>query len=94
MEPNMRLTISALAISLFAFASPAFAMDGVNTDTGDAVTADDGTVFKVGDVITLYDVDGNEMSVQIQTVNDTATAVDIEVTDQDSGDAASIEFLK
>ena len=90
----MRLTLAILAISFLALACPAFAMDGVNTDTGDAVTADDGTVFTVGDVITLYDADGNEMSVQIQTVTDTATAVDIEVTDQDSGDAASIEFLK
>lgn len=90
----MRLSLFALAISLIVLASPAFAMEGINTDTGDAVTADDGTVFTVGDVITLFDADGNEMSVQIQTVNDTETAIDIEVTDQDTGDAASIEFLK
>ena len=90
----MRLKLSVFAISILALASPAFAMDGVNTDTGDAVTVDDGTTFSVGDFVTLYDADGNEMSVQIQAVTETATAIDIDVTDQDTGDAASIEFTK
>ncbi len=90
----MRLALSVLAISLFALAAPAFAMDGVNTDTGDAVTADDGTVFTVGDVISLYDAEGNEMSVEIKAVNDTADSLDIDVTDQDTGDSATIEFAK
>ena len=90
----MRLALSVLAISLFALAAPAFAMDGVNTDTGDAVTADDGTVFTVGDVISLYDAEGNEMSVEIKAVNDTADSIDIDVTDQDTGDSTTIEFAK
>ena len=90
----MRLKLSVLAISILALASPALAMDGVNTDTGDAVTVDDGTTFSVGAFVTLYDADGNEMSVQIQAVTETATAIDIDVTDQDTGDAASIEFTK
>ena len=90
----MRLTLSVLAISFLALAAPAFAMDGVNTDTGDVVTADDGTTFKIGDLVTLYDADGNEMSVEVQAVSETDTAIDIDVTDQDSGDAASIEFTK
>ncbi len=90
----MRLALSVLAISLFALAAPAFAMDGVNTDTGDAVTVDDGTVFMVGDVISLYDSEGNEMSVEIKAVNDTTDSLDIDVTDQDTGDSATIEFAK
>ena len=90
----MRLTLSVLAISLLVLASPAVAMDGVNTDTGDAVTVDDGTTFKVGDLVTLYDADGNEMSVEVQAVSETDTSIDIDVTDQDSGDATSIEFTK
>ncbi len=90
----MRLTVSALAIALFAFATPVFAMDGVNTDTGDAVTADDGTVFNVGDTVTLYDADGNEMTVQVQAVKDTGDALDVDVVDNDSGDSATIEFTK
>ncbi len=90
----MRLTLSALALSVIALASPAFAMDGINTDTGDTVTVDDGTVFKVGDIVTLYDTEGTEMSVEIKALSDTGTAIDIDVIDQDSGDAASIEFTK
>ncbi len=90
----MRLTLSALAISLIVLVSPAFAMDGINTDTGDAVTVDDDTTFSVGDIVTLYDAEGTEMSVEIKSVTDTDTAIALEVIDQDSGDAASIEFTK
>lgn len=90
----MRLTLSALAISLFAFASPAFAMDGTNVDTGDSVTVDDGTTFKIGDTIAVYDVDGNEMDVEIQAVNETDNAVDVDIADPDSGETATIEFAK
>ena len=90
----MRLALSVLAFSLFALAAPAFATDGVNTDTGDAVTVDDGTVFRVGDVVTLYDAEGNEMNVEIKAVNDTADTLDIDVIDQDTGDSATIEFTK
>ena len=90
----MRLTLSVLAISLLALASPAFAMDGVNVDTGDTVTVDDGTVFKVGDAIAVYDADGTEMDVEIQAVNESNTAIDVDIVDPDSGDAATIEFSK
>jgi uncharacterized protein YxjI len=90
----MRLPLSALTVAVFAFAAPAYAMDGVNTDTGDAVTADDGTTFNVGDTVTLYDADGNEMTVQVQAVKDTGDALDVDVIDNDSGDSATIEFTK
>ena len=90
----MRLTLSTLVVSLLVLASPAFAMDGVNTDTGDTVTTEDGTTFNVGDTLVLFDVDGNEMDVEIKAVNETATATDVDVVDQDSGDAATIEFTK
>jgi hypothetical protein len=69
-------------------------MDGVNTDTGDAVTVDDGTEFTVGNVIALFDADGNEMDVEIQAVNDKGDAIDVDVVDQDSGDTATVEFSK
>jgi hypothetical protein len=92
MKLNMRLPVVALA--LVALASPALAMDGVNTDTGDAVTVDDGTEFTVGNVIALFDADGNEMDVEIQAVNDKGDAIDVDVVDQDSGDTATVEFSK
>ena len=90
----MRLTFSTLIISLLAFASPAFAMDGTNVDTGDLVTVDDGTIFKVGDTIPFYDTEGNELDAEIQAVNETDSAIDVDITDPDSGDTATIEFAK
>ncbi len=90
----MRLLLSALALAAIGLAVPASAMDGVNVDTGDAITVDDGTNFNVGDVIAVYDTDGNEMDVEIQSVNDNGTTVDLDVVDQDSGDGASLEFTK
>ncbi|MDE2385369.1 MAG: hypothetical protein KGO53_12200 [Alphaproteobacteria bacterium] len=90
----MRLSISAFALALLALAVPAHAMDGVNVDTGDAVTVDDGTTFNVGDPLVMFDADGNEIDVEIQAVKDTGAALDVDVIDQDSGDTATIEFSK
>ncbi len=90
----MRYYASAAVLTFFAFCTPAFAMDGVNVDTGDAVTADDGTNFIIGQTVTLYDADGNEMAVVVQGVKQTDAGLDVDVQDQDSGDTATIEFTK
>ena len=90
----MRIVFPAFFVLLCALGSPARAMDGVNTDTGDAVTTDDNTVFTVGSNIVLYDADGNEMDVVVQSVKETEAALEVEVQDQDSGDNATIEFTK
>jgi hypothetical protein len=91
---RMRIALPAFALAALALATPANAMDGVNLDTGDAVTVDDNTVFNVGDVIALYDADGNEIDVLINNIKDTPDATDIDVTDQDSGETATFEFSK
>ena len=88
----MRHYAFVAVFALFAFYTPAFAMDGVNVDTGDAVTADDGTNFVIGQPVTLYDAEGNEMSVVVQGVKQTDAGLDVDVQDQDSGDTATIEF--
>jgi len=88
------MRFSFFALAAFLIATPAFAMDGVNTDTGDAVTVDDGTVFNVGDTVAVYDIDGNELDLQIQAVNDTSTALDVDFVDPDSGETSTIEFTK
>ena len=88
----MRHYAFVAVFALFAFCTPAFAMDGVNVDTGDTVTADDGTNFVIGQTVTLYDAEGNEMSVVVQGVKQTDAGLDVDVQDQDSGDTATIEF--
>ena len=76
------------------FASSAFAMDGVNLDSGDGFTVDDATNFKVGETIALYNADGDEVDLQVQAVKDGGDVWDVDFVDPDSGDAASIEFTK
>ena len=88
----MRFTFLALAALLIT--TPAFAMDGVNMDSGDAYTVDDATTFNVGDTIALYDADGNEVDLQVQAVTDNGDVLDVDFVDPDSGDQASIEFTK
>ena len=55
---------------------------------------DDNQDFNVGDVVAFFDADGNEVDVSIDKVNDTGDAIDVDVTDQDSGDTATFEFTK
>ncbi len=88
----MRFSFFVLAALLVA--SPAFAMDGVNMDSGDSFTVDDTTVFNVGDSIALYDADGNEVDLQVQAVKDGGDVLDVDFVDPDSGDQATIEFTK
>jgi len=90
----MRLALPALVLATLAMAVPALAKDGVNLDTGDTVTVDDNQDFNVGDVVAFFDADGNEVDVSIDKVNDTGDAIDVDVTDQDSGDTATFEFTK
>jgi len=90
----MRLALPALVLAMLAMAVPALAKDGVNLDTGDTVTVDDNQDFNVGDVVAFFDADGNEVDVSIDKVNDTGDAIDVDVTDQDSGDTATFEFTK
>ena len=86
--------LAALLVASSTIASPAFAMDGVNLDSGDSFTVDDATTFKVGETIALYNADGDEVDLQVQTVKDGGDVWDVDFVDPDSGDAASIEFTK
>ncbi|MBG1232567.1 DUF5334 family protein [Aestuariivirga litoralis] len=91
----MRFTLPAFLLASLVFvASPAFAKDGTNLDTGDTVSVDDSATFNVGDVVAVFDADGNEIDVEIQAVKDTGDALDIDVIDQDSGESATFEFAK
>jgi hypothetical protein len=85
---------SATLLAITMLALPAKAMDGVNVDTGDTVTVDDGTVFKVGDTVSMFDSDGNEFDVEVQAVTDKDTSISVDVVDPESGDGATVEFKK
>ena len=90
----MRIALAGLFLAALALETPALAKDGVNLDTGDTISVDDNQAFNIGDVVAMYDADGNELDVQINEVKDTGDAVDVDVTDQDSGETATFEFTK
>ena len=89
----MRYLIALLTV-LALSASPALAMDGIVTDTGDSVTVDDGTTFAEGGVVVVYDADGVAHNMQVVGAVDAADSVSVDLVDADTGDAKTIEFVK
>ena len=88
------MRLAAFVFAAFAFAAPALAMDGTNVDTGDVYTVDDSTTFKVGDVLSMFNADGEEVNAEVKAVKETDKAWEVDVVDQDSGDSSTIEFTK
>lgn len=81
-----------MTIALLSLTGSAFAMDGVNTDTGDAVTVDDGTVFTVDTVIPVFTADGDEMDLTVQKVTPGDKSTTVDFIDAESGEEATFEF--
>jgi uncharacterized protein YxjI len=88
------MRFSFLALTVFFIAPSAFAMDGVNLDSGDAFTVDDTTAFNVGDTVAIYDADGNELDLQVQAVKDAGDSWDVDGIDPDTKETTSLEFTK
>ena len=86
--------LTALITLLVLATSPAMAMDGIVSDTGDEVTVDDGTVFTEGSSISVFDADGTEHDLEIMRVSDADVSTTIDVIDSETGDAETIEFMK
>ena len=86
--------LAAMLTFLIMTASPALAMDGIVTDTGDEVTVDDGTVFTEGASITVFDADGTEHDLEVMRVADSDISTTVDVIDSETGDAETIEFTK
>ncbi len=79
-------------IAFFGLTHSAFAMDGVNTDTGDAVTVDDGTVFTVDAIVPVFNADGDELDLTVQKVTPGDKVVTVDFLNVDSGEASTFEF--
>jgi hypothetical protein len=89
----MRYLIALFTLLVLA-TSPAMAMDGIVSDTGDEVTVDDGTVFTEGATIAVFDADGTEHDMQVMRIVDADDAMTVDVIDSETGDAETIEFTK
>ena len=91
--PAMRY-LAALITLLVLATSPAMAMDGIVSDTGDEVTVDDGTVFTEGASITVFDADGGEHDLEVMRVSNSDISTTVDAIDSETGDAETIEFTK
>ena len=82
-----------VACGFLRFSNAAFAWDGANIDTGDAVTIPDGTAIAEGASIQIIDQGADTpRSVTISSITQTDAAVEIAVVDDDSGDLATYDF--
>ncbi len=86
------MRFSFVMIAFLGLTSLAFAMDGVNTDTGDTVTVDDGTVFSIDDIVPVFNADGDEMDLTVQKVTPGDKIVTVDFINIDSGEATTFEF--
>jgi len=84
----------ALITALALASSPAFAMDGIVTDTGDAVTVENGITFSEGATVVVFDADGTAHSMQVMEATDGPDSISVDLVDADTGDAKTIEFMK
>lgn len=67
------MKIILTAVALLALSSQAFAWDGVNVDTGNSITIDDGSDLSEGSTVDAVDDDSGD---QFQIVVQSASAID------------------
>ena len=89
-----RFLKTGLVVSSFILlAAPAFAWDGVNVDTGNAISIDDGAAIAEGNDIQILDTDGaTNRGVTISTIIQTDSAIEITVVDDASGNTEVYDF--
>ena len=85
---------SGLFISGFALmTAPSFAWDGVNIESGNAITIEDGIAIAEGNSIKIIDADSMaKHSVTIATIVQTDDAIEITVVDDTSGETQIYDF--
>jgi len=89
----MRYFVALMTIFLMS-TTPVLAMDGYVSDSGEAVTVEDGTVFEEGTAVVVYNAQGVEHNMQVMSVNEEDESITVDLVDEDTGDAKTIEFVK
>ncbi|KAB2679660.1 hypothetical protein F9K85_01550 [Brucella tritici] len=76
-----------------AISAPAFAWDGVDSETGDAVEIGQGNLVRSGQDIEIYDHGAGEYrDVTVEDVNRYGSTVEVEVYDSTSGEYRTLEM--
>lgn len=81
-----------IAVSLILW-TPAFAWDGVDSNTGDSVEIEKGNLVRPGQDIEVYDWGSGEYrDVEVQSIQGSGSSVDVEVYDYESGEYRTFEM--
>lgn len=90
--PLSRFAICLLLASLLA-SNPAFAWDGIDSSSGDAVIIEKGNLVRPGRDIEIYDGGSGEYrDVEVQSIQRFGGTVEVEVYDPSSGEYRTLEM--
>lgn len=84
---------SILALTLALLSLTTFAWDGTDSETGASVEIERGTLVRSGRSIDYFDYDSGEYkSATVESVRRYGRTVEVEVTDDDSGEVRTLEM--
>lgn len=82
-----------LFVALFSLVTEAKAWDGVNTETGNEVTIEQGNLVRTGRDIELYDSNsGQYIDMSVESINRVGNSVEIEMYNNETGETQTYEF--
>jgi hypothetical protein len=91
---NMKLSIVTFGALLTTLLAPcSFAWEGVETESGNDVEIEKGNLVRFGESIEYYDhSEGEYKSVTVNDINRYGNIIEIEVTDDETGEALTLEM--
>lgn len=89
----MNLKNKWIAILALSLSAPVMSWDGTDTDSGNSITIESGNLVRPGESIEYYDWDDGEYySVTIDDISRYGNTVEIEATNDDTGEYILLEM--
>lgn len=89
----MKNTLIALSALLLSIPLSAAAWEGIETESGNGVAIEKGNLVRSGESIEYYDHnEGEYKSVTVDDINRYGDTVEIEVTDDETGETVTLEM--
>lgn len=86
-------TMTLASMLVACLATPTLAWDGVDTDSGQSVTIEQGNLVRTGNEIEIYDWDsGTYRSMEVESIDRTGSTVEMELYDNETGETRTFEF--
>lgn len=90
---DMKTTLIALTAALLSISLSAAAWDGVEAESGNDIEIETGNLVRSGESIEYYDYEeGEYKSVTVEDINRYGSTVEIEVTNDDTGETVILEM--